>query len=64
MDIEVLFGKSKKISLAFLPTPLEYAENLTKLLKGPKYFLKEMTVQGLHLEEIKQENLNILWLMF
>jgi len=64
MDIKVLFEKFEKIHLAFLPTPLEYAENLTKLLNGPKIFFKRETVQDLHLEGIRQENLNILWLMF
>ena len=47
MDIEVLFDKSKKIPLAFLPTPLEYADNLTKLLNGPKLFFKRDDCTGL-----------------
>ena len=47
MDIEVLFDKSKKIPLAFLPTPLEYAKNLTKILKGPKIFFKRDDCTGL-----------------
>jgi len=47
MDIKVLFEKFKKIPLAFLPTPLEYAENLTKLLKGPRIFFKRDDCTGL-----------------
>jgi len=47
MDIKVLFEKFNKIPLAFLPTPLEYAENLTKLLKGPKIFFKRDDCTGL-----------------
>lgn len=47
MDIKVLFEKMNKIPLAFLPTPLEYAENLTKLLEGPRIFLKRDDCTGL-----------------
>jgi len=47
MDIEILFDKSKKIPLAFLPTPLEYAENFTKLLGGPRIFFKRDDCTGL-----------------
>jgi L-cysteate sulfo-lyase len=47
MDIKVLFDKFKKIHLAFLPTPLEYAKNLTKLLDGPKIFFKRDDCTGL-----------------
>lgn len=47
MDIKVLFEKFKKIPLAFLPTPLEYAENLTKLLEGPRIFFKRDDCTGL-----------------
>lgn len=47
MDIKVLFDKFKKIPLAFLPTPLEYAENLTKLLNGPKIIFKRDDCTGL-----------------
>ncbi|MBN2396082.1 MAG: D-cysteine desulfhydrase family protein [Candidatus Atribacteria bacterium] len=39
--------KYPKISLAFLPTPLEYARNLTKLLKGPRIFIKHDNCTGL-----------------
>jgi len=47
MDIKVLFEKFKKIPLAFLPTPLEYTENLTKLLGGPRIFFKRDDCTGL-----------------
>ncbi|MBA7498480.1 L-cysteate sulfo-lyase [subsurface metagenome] len=47
MDIKTLFMKFEKIPLAFLPTPLEYAENLTKLLKGPRIFFKRDDCTGL-----------------
>jgi len=47
MDIKTLFVKFEKIPLAFLPTPLEYAENLTKLLKGPRIFFKRDDCTGL-----------------
>jgi len=47
MDIESLIKKFKRVPLAFLPTPLEYAENLTKLLGGPKIFFKRDDCTGL-----------------
>jgi len=47
MDIRVSFDKSEKVPLAFLPTPLEYAKNLTKMLKGPKIFFKRDDCTGL-----------------
>jgi len=37
----------KRISLATLPTPLEYAKNLTKLLNGPRIFIKRDNCTGL-----------------
>lgn len=40
MDIEKLLQRFGRVSLTPLPTPLEYAENLTKLLGGPKIFFK------------------------
>ena len=47
MDIKLLFEKFNKIPLAFLPTPLEYAGNLTKLLNGPRIFFKRDDCTGL-----------------
>jgi len=47
MKTKILIEKIKKIPLAFLPTPLEYAENLTKLLKGPRIFFKRDDCTGL-----------------
>jgi len=47
MDIKVLFEKFNKITLAFLPTPLEYAGNLKKLLNGPRIFFKRDDCTGL-----------------
>jgi L-cysteate sulfo-lyase len=44
MNTEIL---SKKINLAFLPTPIRYAENLTKVLKGPKIYIKRDDMTGI-----------------
>ena len=40
MDIKELLKEFDRVGLTQLPTPLEYAENLTKLLGGPKIFFK------------------------
>ena len=40
MDIKELLKKFDRVPLTRLPTPLEYAENLTKLLGGPNIFFK------------------------
>ncbi|GAH45754.1 unnamed protein product [marine sediment metagenome] len=47
MNVKSLIEKFDRVSLAFLPTPLEYAENLTKLLGGPKIFFKRDDCTGL-----------------
>lgn len=47
MNLEKFMNKFRKISLAFLPTPFEYAGNLTKLLNGPKIFFKRDDCTGL-----------------
>lgn len=44
-----LIKQFPKIELAFLPTPLVYAENLTKLFNGPKIFIKYDNCTGLAL---------------
>ena len=40
MDIKELLKEFDRVPLTRLPTPLDYAENLTELLGGPKIFFK------------------------
>lgn len=40
MDLKKLLKEFDRVPLTRLPTPLEYAENLTKLLGGPNIFFK------------------------
>lgn len=47
MEVESLVERFDRISLAFLPVPLEYAKNLTSALQGPKIFFKRDDCTGL-----------------
>lgn len=40
MDLKKLLKQFDRVPLTHLPTPLEYAEHLTKLLGGPNIFIK------------------------
>lgn len=45
--INQILQKFNKIPLAFLPTPLQFAENLTKKLNGPRIYFKRDDCTGL-----------------
>ena len=40
MDIKKVIAKYPRIHLTPLPTPLEFAPQLTKMLGGPKIYVK------------------------
>lgn len=47
MNIRSLVEKHNRVKLAFLPTPLEYAERLSGVLGGPRIFFKRDDCTGL-----------------
>lgn len=47
MEIKRLIERFDRVDLACLPTPLEYAQNLTNVLQGPRIFFKRDDCTGL-----------------
>ena len=47
MDIKKVIAKYPRIHLTPLPTPLEFAPQLTKMLGGPKIYVDVYKRQGL-----------------
>lgn len=46
-----------RVRLAYLPTPLEYLDNLTKHLNGPRIYIKRDDLKGLALRGDKPRKL-------
>jgi L-cysteate sulfo-lyase len=52
-----------RVSLGHFPTPLEPLDNLSKLLGGPKIWIKRDDATGLASGEIKPASWNFYWRM-
>lgn len=53
--------KHDKIPLACLPTPMNELPNATKLLGGPRLFIKRDDLTGLGFGETRSESWSLLW---